>query len=119
MKDHILLIRKYVKVGTIHDKQSHSSRTGTETPTGRNAVHRTVKLAHHRQQSAEGLSEYTERMSTSEATINLDSKLKSKAISLPTKVHLVKAIVLPVVIFGYKSWTIKKAEHLRIAAFKS
>ena len=41
---------------------------------------------------------------------NLDSKLKSRDISLPTKVHLVKAMVFPVVMYGYKSWTIKKAE---------
>ena len=42
---------------------------------------------------------------------NLDSMLKSRDISLPTKVHLVKAVVFPVVMFGYESWTIKKAEH--------
>ena len=42
---------------------------------------------------------------------NLDSILKSRDITLPTKVHLVKAIVFPVVIYGCKSWTIKKAEH--------
>ena len=43
--------------------------------------------------------------------INLDSILKSRDITLPTKVHLVKAIVLPVVMYGCESWTIKKAEH--------
>ena len=42
---------------------------------------------------------------------NLDSILKSKDITLPTKVRLVKAMVFPVVMYGYKSWTIKKAEH--------
>ena len=42
---------------------------------------------------------------------NLDSILKSRAITLPTKVHLVKAMVLPVIIYGCESWTIKKAEH--------
>ena len=41
---------------------------------------------------------------------NLDSKLKSRVITLPTKVHLVKAMLFPVVMYGYKSWTIKKAE---------
>ena len=46
---------------------------------------------------------------------NLDSILKSKDITLPTKVHLVKAIVFPVVIYGCQSWTVKKAEHRRIA----
>ena len=42
---------------------------------------------------------------------NLDSILKSKDITLPTKAHLVKAMVFPVVMYGYDSWTIKKAEH--------
>ena len=42
---------------------------------------------------------------------NLDSILKSRDITLPTKVHLVKAMVFPVVTYGYESWTIKKAEH--------
>ena len=42
---------------------------------------------------------------------NLDSILKSRDITLPTKVHLVKAIVFPVVMYGYESWTVKKAEH--------
>ena len=44
-------------------------------------------------------------------TTNLDSILKSRDITLPTKVHLVKAMVFPVVMYGYESWTIKKAEH--------
>ena len=42
---------------------------------------------------------------------NLDSILKSRDITLPTKIHLVKAMVFPVVIYGYESWTVKKAEH--------
>ena len=42
---------------------------------------------------------------------NLDSMLKSRDITLPTKVHLVKAMVFPVVMYGCESWTIKKAEH--------
>ena len=50
--------------------------------------------------------------------INLDSILKSRDITLPTKVHLVKEMVLPVVMYGYESWTLKKAEHQRIDAFK-
>ena len=49
---------------------------------------------------------------------NLDSILKSSDITLPTKVHLVKAMVFPVVIYGCKSWTIKKAEHSRNDAFE-
>ena len=49
---------------------------------------------------------------------NLDSILKSRDVTLPTKVRLVKAIVFPVVIYGYESWTIKKAEHRRIDAFE-
>ena len=48
---------------------------------------------------------------------NLDSVLKSKDIHLLTKVHLVKTMVFPVVIHGYESWTIKKAERQRIDAF--
>ena len=49
---------------------------------------------------------------------NLDSILKSRDITLLTKVHLVKAMVFPVVMYGYESWTIKKAEHRRIDAFE-
>ena len=49
---------------------------------------------------------------------NRDSILKSGDITLPTKVHLVKAIVFPVVMYGCKGWTIKKAEHQRINAFE-
>ena len=49
---------------------------------------------------------------------NLDSILKSRDITLPTKVHLVKALVFPVVMYRCKSWTIKKAEHGRIDAFE-
>ena len=48
---------------------------------------------------------------------NLDSILKSRDITLPTKVHLVKAMVFPLVMYGCESWTIKKAEHQRIDAF--
>ena len=50
--------------------------------------------------------------------INLDSILKSRDITLPTKVRLVKAMVFPVVKYGCESWTIKKAEHQRIDAFE-
>ena len=49
---------------------------------------------------------------------NLDSILKSRDITLPTKFHLVKAMVFPVVMYGCKIWTIKKAEHQRIDAFE-
>ena len=49
---------------------------------------------------------------------NLDSMLKSRDISSPTKVHLVKAMVFPVVMYGCESWTVKKAEHQRIDAFE-
>ena len=49
---------------------------------------------------------------------NLDSILKSRDITLPTKVCLVKAIVFPVVMYGCESWTVKKAEHQRIDAFE-
>ena len=49
---------------------------------------------------------------------NLDSILKSRDITLPTKVRLVKAMVFPVVMYGYESWTVKKAECRRIDAFE-
>ena len=52
------------------------------------------------------------------AMINLDSILKSRDMTLPTKVRLVKAMVFPVVMYGCESWTIKKAEHRRIDAFE-
>ena len=49
---------------------------------------------------------------------NLDSIFKSRDITLPTKVHLVKSMVFPVVMYGCESWTIKKTEHQRIYAFE-
>ena len=52
------------------------------------------------------------------AMSNLDSMLKSRDIILPTKVHLVKTMVSPVVMYGYESWNIKKAEHRRIDVFE-
>ena len=51
------------------------------------------------------------------AMTNLDSILKSRDITLPTKVHIVKAMIFPVVMYGCQSWTIKKAECQRIEAF--
>ena len=52
------------------------------------------------------------------AMTNLDNLLKSRGITLPKKVHLVKAMVFPVVMYGCESWTMKKAEHCRIDAFE-
>ena len=52
------------------------------------------------------------------AKINLVRKLKNRDITLPTKVHLIKAMVFPMVMYGCESWTIKKAEHRRIDAFE-
>ena len=52
------------------------------------------------------------------AMTNLDSILKSRDINLQTKLHLVKAMVFPIVMYGCESWTIKKAEHQRIDAFE-
>ena len=49
---------------------------------------------------------------------NLDSKLKSRDITLPTQVHLIKAVVFPMVMDGCESWTVKKAEHQKIDAFE-
>ena len=54
----------------------------------------------------------------SKTMAKLYSVLKSRDISVPTSIHLVKAIVFPVVMYGYESWTIKKAEHPRIDAFE-
>ena len=53
-----------------------------------------------------------------EVMTNLDSIFKSRDIALPTKVHLVKVMVFPVVMYGYESWTVKKAERRRIDAFE-
>ena len=53
-----------------------------------------------------------------EGMTNLDSILKSRDITLPTKVHLVKAMVFPVVMYGCENWTVKEAEHQRIDAFE-
>ena len=53
-----------------------------------------------------------------EVMTNLDSIFKSRDITLPTKVHLVKGMVFPVVMYGSKSWTMKNAEHRRIDAFE-
>ena len=52
------------------------------------------------------------------ATTNLESVFKNRDITLPTKVCIVKAMVFPVVTYGFESWTIKKAEHQRVDAFK-
>ena len=49
---------------------------------------------------------------------NLNSMLKSRDITLPTKVHLVKAVIFPVVMYGCESWTVKKAERRRVDAFE-
>ena len=49
---------------------------------------------------------------------NLDSILKSRDITLPTKVHLVNVMVFPLVMYGFESWTVKKAEHRKIVAFE-
>ena len=56
--------------------------------------------------------------SLEEVMTNLDSILKSRDITLPTKVHLVKAMVFPAVMYGCESWTVKKAERQRIDAFE-
>ena len=52
------------------------------------------------------------------AMTNLDSILKSRDLALMTKIYLVKAMVFPVVIYGYESWTVKKAEYQRMDAFE-
>ena len=68
--------------------------------------------------SADGdCSHEIKRLLARKAMTNLDSILKSRDITLPTKVYLVKAMVFPVVMYGCESWTIKKAEHRRTDAF--
>ena len=52
------------------------------------------------------------------AMTNLDSILKTRDITLPTKVHIVKIMIFPVIMYGCDSWTIKKSEHQRVDAFK-
>ena len=61
----------------------------------------------------------TELDTTGQLMTNLDSIYKSRDITLPTKVHLVKAMVFPVVMYGCESWTVKKAEHQRIDIFET
>ena len=61
---------------------------------------------------------YAIAYSLEEVMTNLHSIFKSGDITLPTKVHLVKAMVFPVVVYGCESWTVKKAEHRRIYAFE-
>ena len=58
------------------------------------------------------------RLPERKAMTNLDNILKNRDIALSTKVHLVKAMVLPIVMYGYDSWTVKKAENRRIDAFE-
>ena len=60
--------------------------------------------------------QYFDHLIGRKALTNLDSKFKSKDITLPTKVHLVKAMIFPVVMYGCESWAIKKAEHRRVDA---
>ena len=62
--------------------------------------------------------EIKRRLLLEEVMTNLDSILKSRDITLPTKVRLVKAMIFPVVMYGCESWTVKKAEHQRIDAFE-
>ena len=62
--------------------------------------------------------EIKRRLLLGRKAMTLDSILKSREITLPTKVHLVKALVFPVVMYRCESWTIKKAEHQRIDAFE-
>ena len=63
-------------------------------------------------------SDMTERLNWTELRTNLDSILKSRDINLSTQVHLVKAVVFSVIMYGCESWTINKAEHRRIDAFE-
>ena len=62
--------------------------------------------------------ERVEKLDDYLAMTNLDDVLKSRDIALPTKIYLIKAMVFPVVMYRFESWTIKKAEHQRIDAFE-
>ena len=66
----------------------------------------------------EGRRQHIKKTETLDSIYNLDSILKSRDITLPTKVRIVKAMVFPVVMYGCESWTIKKAEHKRIDPFE-
>ena len=66
----------------------------------------------------EGTRQHIKKTETLDSIDILDSILKSRDITLPTKVHLVKAMAFPVVMYGCESWTIKKAEHKRVDAFE-
>ena len=72
----------------------------------------------HKESDMTGWLNWTEQLLGRKDITNLDSILKSRDITLPTKVHLVKAMVFPVVMYGCESWTIKKAERRRIDAFE-
>ena len=65
-----------------------------------------------------GMSRLSEHCLGRKVMTNLDSILKSRDITLPTKVHLVKAMVFPGVMYGCESWTVKKAEHQKIDVFE-
>ena len=82
-------------------KDSNDSKSGSKVTADDDCSHKTKTLAPWKK-----------------AMTNLDSILKSINISLLTKVHIVKAMVSPVVMYGCESWTIKKAEHRRTDAFK-
>ena len=73
---------------------------------------------HQASQGHSGLYQLEGRFFGRKVMTNLDSILKSRDITLPTKVHLIKAMVFPVVMYGCESWTMKKAEHRRIDVFE-
>ena len=76
-----------------------------------------MKLISRARQSRPGIGENSELL-VSFNIVSLDSIFKSRDITLPTKVRLVKAMVFPVVMYGCESWTVKKTEHRRIDAFE-
>ena len=97
------------------------TRTHTHTHTHKHSSHTDLKMANIRQITADGdcSHEIKRRLLLGRKVMtNLDSIFKSRDITLPSKVHLVKAMVFPVVMYGCESWTIKKAECRRIDAFE-
>ena len=101
-------------------KQQHlaGKKTCAETPAGRHILQCGLGRLTAYENKNPNNSQENKRFQSCTKMTNLDSILKSRDITLPTKVHLVKAMVFPVVMYGCESWTVKKAEHQRIDAFK-
>ena len=105
-------------VGWHHQLEGHEFEQTLGVATDREAWHAAVHGVTKSQTQLKRLSKETATTLGRKVMTNLDSILKSRDITLPTKVCLVKAMVFPVVMYGWESWTVKKAEHRRIDAFE-